>query len=291
MTVTNCTEKYRVDCTVTVPAMPIKVIVNFRYIRTGAAFLLFLSKAGAAVRATHAIPMKNPSALELDHLVVAARTLEEGVRFIADTLGAEPAAGGKHAAMGTHNRLLGLWGGAYLEVIAIDPDAELERSGRADAAPARPRWFALDDPAMQARLERGPYLAHWVARVPRPKDLGRWQAQYPARIPAVVPMARGDLTWRLTVREDGAFPSWEGAGDGVVPTLIQWDTLAHPSARLPETGLALKALRARHPRADALRAQLEWLGAAHLIQVETAPDETASLMADIETPAGVRTLA
>jgi hypothetical protein len=28
MTVPNCTEKYRVDCTVTVPAMPIKVIVR-----------------------------------------------------------------------------------------------------------------------------------------------------------------------------------------------------------------------------------------------------------------------
>jgi catechol 2,3-dioxygenase-like lactoylglutathione lyase family enzyme len=235
--------------------------------------------------------MKNASALELDHLVVAARTLEEGARFVADTLGVEPAAGGKHAAMGTHNQLLGLWGGAYLEIIAIDPDAERDRAGKPDAAPGRPRWFSLDDPATRARLERGPYLAHWVARVPRPKDLGRWQAQYPARIPSVMPMARGDLTWRLTVPEDGAFPNWEGAGDGVLPTLIQWDTAVHPSARLPETGLAVKALRARHPRADDVLAQLQWLGAGHLIHVEAVPDGTASLTADIETPAGVRTLA
>lgn len=235
--------------------------------------------------------MKNASALELDHLVVAARTLEEGARFVADTLGVEPAAGGKHAAMGTHNQLLGLWGGAYLEIIAIDPDAERDRAGKPDAAPRRPRWFSLDDPATRARLERGPYLAHWVARVPRPKDLGRWQAQYPARIPNVMPMARGGLTWRLTVPEDGAFPNWEGAGDGVLPTLIQWDTADHPSARLPETGLAVKALRARHPRADDVLAQLQWLGAGHLIHVEAVPDGTASLTADIETPAGVRTLA
>jgi hypothetical protein len=233
--------------------------------------------------------MKNASALELDHLVVAARTLEEGARFIADTLGVEPTAGGTHAAMGTHNRLLGLWGGAYLEVIAIDPQAERGRNG-AEAA-ARPRWFALDDEAMQARLARGPYLAHWAARAPRPKDLGRWQSQYPERIAPVLPMARGDLTWRLTVPQDGAFPSWQGHGDGVLPTLIQWDTTAHPSARLGETGLALKKLSARHPHADDLLAQLEWLGAAHLIELETAHDGAPALVAEIETPSGLRTLA
>jgi hypothetical protein len=236
--------------------------------------------------------MKNASALEIDHLVVAARTLEEGARYLADTLGVEPVAGGVHAAMGTHNRLLALWGGAYLEVIAIDPQAESERAGGHTAAsPARARWFALDDPAMRARLERGPYLAHWVARVPRPKDLGRWQSQYPARIPSVIPMTRGELSWRLTVPEDGAFPTWQGAGDGIVPTLIQWDTAAHPSTRLPETGLALKALKARHPRAEEVRAQLEWLGAAHLIELESATDGTAALTAEIESPAGLRTLA
>lgn len=235
-----------------------------------------------AVAAIRVFPMKTASALELDHLVVAARTLEEGARFVGDALGIEPAPGGTHLAMGTHNRLLGLWGGAYLEIIAIDPGA---------SAPARPRWFALDDPATHERLERGPYLAHWVARVARPKDLDRWQAQYPERIPSVVPMARGELTWRLTVPENGAFPSWQGAGEGIVPTLIQWDTAAHPGARLDGSGLALKTLKARHPRADDVRAQLEWLGAAHLIELEPAVDGMPALVAEIETPSGVRTLA
>ncbi|WP_206955813.1 VOC family protein [Trinickia acidisoli] len=236
--------------------------------------------------------MTHAFALELDHLVVVARTLDEGARYVADTLGVEPVTGGTHAAMGTHNRLLALWGGAYLEIIAIDPQAERDRAGHDDvAAQSRPRWFALDDAAMRERLECGPYLAHWVARVPRPKDLGRWQTQYPERIASVVPMARGDLTWRLTVPEDGAFPCWQGAGDGIVPTLIQWDTAAHPSARLPETGLALKALKARHPRAGAIREQLEWLGAAHLIALEDIADGPAALVAEIETPSGVRTLA
>lgn len=238
--------------------------------------------------------MKTMTGLELDHLVVAARTLDEGARFVAEALGVEPVAGGAHPSMRTHNRLLGLWGGAYLEVIAIDRQADAEaHAGGPAAGPAhgrRARWFALDDLAMQARLERGPCLTHWVARVPRPKDLARWRAQYPARIAPVIAMTRGDLTWRLTVPEDGAFPSWQGAGDGIVPTLIQWDAPAHPSARLPATGLALKSLKARHPRPDDVRAQLDWLGAAHLIELEDAAGGEPALVAEIETPAGVRVL-
>jgi len=227
------------------------------------------------------------SALELDHLIVAARTLEEGARHIAETLGVEPVPGGAHTRMGTHNMLLGLFGTVYLEVIAIDPDAEND-GGPANGRP--PRWFALDEEAMQARLEAGPFLAHWAVRVARPKDLGRWQAQYSSRIPPVVPMSRGDLTWRLTVPEDGAFPSWQGAGDGILPTLIQWDTAVHPAARLPASGLALSALKARHPRPALIREQLQWLGANHLIELDDAAADAPALAADIETPAGMRVL-
>lgn len=84
--------------------------------------------------------------LTLDHLVVAARTLEEGVAYVADTLGIEPAGGGAHPSMRTHNRLFGLWGRAYLEVIAADPDAPAPADGR-----PRPRLFGLDDPAKIGR--------------------------------------------------------------------------------------------------------------------------------------------
>jgi hypothetical protein len=220
--------------------------------------------------------------LRLDHLVVSARTLDEGTQYVADTLGVAPAGGGAHPSMRTHNRLLNLWGGAYLEVIAIDPDAD-------EPANARARLFALDDPATRARLESGPYLSHWVARVERPKNLALWQQQYPQRISTVVPMTRGDFTWSLTVADDGAFPAWQGAGDGVVPSLIQWDSPRTPSAVLPETGLALKALKGWHPQADIVAQQLQWLGAAQLIALEHT-DSAPALAADIETPGGLRTL-
>jgi hypothetical protein len=227
------------------------------------------------------------SSLRLDHLVIAARTLDEGCAYVADTLGVAPSGGGAHPLMRTHNRLLNLWGGLYLEVIAIDPDAPPPAEGA-----ARPRLFALDAPHTQARVAAGPYLAHWVARVERPKDLRRWRAQYPQRLAPVVPMTRGALGWGLTVPDDGAFPAWQGVGDGLLPSLIQWDTPRHPSASLADAGLALKALRGVHPRADALAEPLRWLGAAHLITLSTAPDPAAApaLAADIETPAGLRVL-
>ncbi|WP_091998556.1 VOC family protein [Paraburkholderia lycopersici] len=223
----------------------------------------------------------NASPLRLDHLVVTARTLEQGVQYVSDALGVAPAGGGAHPLMRTHNRLLGLWGDAYLEVIAADPGA---KSG----ANARARLFALDDPAVQARLERGPYLAHWVARVEPPKNLARWRDQYPQRIPELVPMTRGDFSWQLTVADDGAFPAWQGAGDGVLPSLIQWDTARHPAQLLADSGIALTSLTGFHPQAQRVREQLQWLGATHLIAVEAAL--SPALVAQFETPSGPRTL-
>ncbi|BAN22631.1 VOC family protein [Caballeronia insecticola] len=217
--------------------------------------------------------------LKLDHLIINALTLEEGARFVATKFGVEMAAGGAHPLMRTHNRLLNLWGGAYLEVIAIDPHA-------APVASPRPRLFALDDPAMQRRLEEnGPQLVHWAVRVERPKSLVRWREQYPERIAPVAAMSRGGNSWGLTVPDDGAFPAWQGAGDGVLPSLIQWDTPRHPSDTLPQTGIALKSLTGFHPDAAALAAQLEWLGASHLMQVQATAGAPV-LVAQFDLPDG-----
>nr|WP_321791992.1 VOC family protein [Caballeronia sp. J97] len=217
--------------------------------------------------------------LRLDHLVIAACTLEEGALFVARKFGVETAPGGAHPLMRTHNRLLNLWGGAYLEVIAADPLA-------APVDTPRPRLFALDDPAMQRRLEtHGPQLVHWVVRVDRPKSLARWREQYPDRIAPVAAMSRGGNTWELTVPDDGAFPAWQDAGDGVLPSLIQWDTPRHPSGALPETGIALRTLTGFHPHAQAVSEQLAWLGATHLLRVEQTAGAPV-LVAQFDLPDG-----
>lgn len=161
----------------------------------------------------------------LDHLVVAARTVEEGAAWVEAALGVRMEPGGKHPLMGTHNRLLAIGRGRYLEVIAIDRDAP---------PPGRPRWFGLDEPAMQARLARGPALIHWAERT---DDLEAALADYPEEV-EVLDVTRGDLAWRITVPRDGRLPC-----GGACPTLIQWKGTAHPADRLPPSGAELAELR------------------------------------------------
>lgn len=70
--------------------------------------------------------------LRPDHLVISAETLAGAAEPLAKLFGAEFAPGGQHPLMGTHNRLLSLGPGEYLELIAIDPEAP---------QPAQPRWL------------------------------------------------------------------------------------------------------------------------------------------------------
>jgi hypothetical protein len=161
---------------------------------------------------------------EVDHLVVAARTLDEGARWVEERLGVAPVPGGKHALMGTHNRLLKLGPRVYLEVIAIDPEAP---------RPGRARWFGLDSPEMAERLEQGPALIHWVERS---ADIEADLAQVPDDI-EVLSASRGAYRWRIGIPADGHLPC-----AGRVATLIQWEGDAHPADALPESGCRLFAL-------------------------------------------------
>lgn len=172
----------------------------------------------------------------LDHLVIAARTLDEGVAWCEATLGVTPAAGGRHALMSTHNRLFSIASPAapraYGEIIAIDPDAP---------DPGRARWFDLDSPEMHRRLAGGPQLIHWVlrcddieARCERLRHAGVDRGEVTA---AQRQTPQGLLQWRISVRADGA-----RLFDGALPTLIQWGA-RHPSDTLPDAGVRLDRLQ------------------------------------------------
>lgn len=167
--------------------------------------------------------------IALDHLVVAARTLDDGVAWCEATLGVTPGPGGRHPLMGTHNRLFSIasttFPKAYAEIIAVDGEAP---------APGRARWFGLD------AWDGEPQLLHWVLRC---DDIDRRRARLAARgvdLGDVLAASRatptGLLEWRITVRGDGAL-----VAAGAVPTLIQWGE-RHPVDDMPDSGVRLLGL-------------------------------------------------
>ena len=117
--------------------------------------------------------------LGIDHIAISAGRLQEGVEYVEAALGVPLEAGGRHLRFGTHNRLLNL-GELYLEVIAIDPQAE---------APFAPRWFDLD------RFSGRPRPTNWICRI-----LGD-------KIPTVFQACSRNCCFK---RNDGFFFSGEG---------------------------------------------------------------------------------
>ncbi len=203
--------------------------------------------------------------LELDHLAVVCRSVEEGVASVEGTLGVEMSPGGKHAAMGTHNALVSLGPDVYLEVISVDPAA---------SRPGRNRWFNLDNHAGP------PQIGNWICRT---DDLAGALRAAPEGTGTPMALARGELAWRMAVNETGTLPF-----DGAMPALIQWNTDAHPCKILPDVGLRLQSLDVVHPEASGLLdvfPVLKTLGSVTIRQ-----GSRKRLVARISTPDGVRVL-
>lgn len=203
--------------------------------------------------------------MQLDHIAVSGATLAKAVEAVETALGVALQPGGRHDVFGTHNRLLGLEDGLYLEAIAADPAA---------ARPARPRWFDLDRFAGPARL------TNWICRC---DDLDAVLAALPDDAGAPVDLTRGSLTWRMAVPADGVLPY-----DNLHPALIQWTSPVHPGALLTESGCALRRLVVGHPEAKALAAGLAGVFRDPRVVFEKGPK---ALVAEIDTPNGLRVLA
>jgi Glyoxalase-like domain len=210
----------------------------------------------------------------VDHLVVVARTLAEGVAWCQHELGIEPGPGGRHPLMGTHNRLFSIateaFPDAYFEIVAVDPQAP---------PPDRARWFDMDG----IDVSRGPRLAAFVARVDgldaalaSLRELGFDNGR---ALAASRQTPSGLLHWRIAVRDDGA-----SLCGGALPTLIEWGPV-HPAASMPDSGVALRSLTLRGlPTAAAAALNLSQ---AHL-EAEAAPGP--ALEARLDTPRGTVTL-
>lgn len=218
-----------------------------------------------------ASPSSPGIAATLDHVVIGTDRLESGTTWTEARLHAQTDGGGAHPLMATHNRLMRLAGGPYLEVIAIDPDAP---------APARPRWFTLDSMMTLNRLASGPAALCWVAAVP---DIERAAADCGYDCGRIIEVSRGTLHWRLTVADDGGLPT-----NGILPSLIEWPDGIHPVASLVETDIALQVIKLRHPDPAYITACLGGLGLMHYVEVANGDPAIAF---DFTTPQGTVSIA
>ena len=220
---------------------------------------------------------------QLDHLVVLASSLDEGVQWCENVLGTTPGLGGEHALMGTHNRLFSLASPAfpdiYLEIIAINSRSHFSRAAYAK------RWFDMDSPKVQQQLDKsGPQLAHFVTRTTRIEASARALSTLGLDRGEIIAASRmtpqGPLDWKITVRPDG-----QRLFSGLLPTLIEWGK-THPACSMEASSVTLKRLEMHHPQPDVLRAAYEAIGLAG-VDVQHG---TPNLVATLQTPRGLVTL-
>jgi Glyoxalase-like domain len=199
----------------------------------------------------------------LDHLVYAVLHLDEATADLEHRLGVRPGYGGKHAGGLTHNALLSLGEGSYLEIIAQVPGSE---------APAGALPFGLETLMV-------PRLVTWAASVDdieRTVEAARAAGFDPGElVDGGRDLPDGSrLTWQLAVRS-------QPAGDGLVPFLIRWLSEPHPSTTSPK-GCRFVSLKAEHPKPEAVLPMLQAIGVELSVSKGTAP----RLIATLDTPNG-----
>lgn len=201
--------------------------------------------------------------MRLDHLVYAVADLSPAQDDLGRRLGVTPLPGGRHPGVGTHNALVGLGPGAYLEIIAPDP-------GRGVGSAPLP--FGLSAGGL-------PRLAGWALRthdIARAVQRARENGFDPGEVASMgrVTPAGVALTWRLT-------PPPSGNDGGLIPFLIEWGETEHPSRRALQA-CRLVHLRGEHPDPARIMGVMAALGAT----LEIGPAARAALVAVIDGPTG-----
>ena len=143
---------------------------------------------------------------KLDHIVFGARSLEEGTNFIEKKLDIKLSEVGYHDFMGTHNRVVKVDKDIYLEIIAIDPSSK---------SPNENRWFNLDNPILQKKLEYSPQMIGYVIETKDKEILKHFCAPIKA--------SRGNYKWNFAMPNlESNFFNKELIENGIIPSLINW---------------------------------------------------------------------
>ena len=203
----------------------------------------------------------------VDHVLYATSDIERGMDEIEALLGVRPVMGGHHPQYGTHNALLSLGPGIYLEVIARKPELPAPERG------------ALIDIAQDTDSR----LYTWVFRSADIEDTAAAAAAGGVELGRVESGSRkkpdgSEINWQLT-------DPYTVSMDGAVPYVINWGNTTHPSTVVPSGG-ELVELLIEHPDPDGVRRALRALGA----DVQVVEGEAFRLVATISTESGLVTL-
>lgn len=193
---------------------------------------------------------------KIDHLVIGANDLEQGVAFIKGKLNVTLPQASKHADMSTHNCVAPTGNDSFIEILSIDPDA---------AEPNRARWFDMDNPVVKNKFKQSPCAYHWVVGT---NNLDAVIANSPIPLGEVVKFTRGDRSWRLTIPADGSLQE-----EGLIPTFIEWSPGPHPSTGMADLGIKLEEIVLTHPKPDWLIDILTQLGVNQLATVVEGSDK------------------
>ena len=210
--------------------------------------------------------------LELDHLVVIAPTLGEGVAHVRSCTDLDVPFGQRHRYMGSHNHLLQLGDSVYLEIVALDPDGD---------RPHRARWFGLDDAeAVKADWDAGRRLRAWVARTDA-IDLVLARREHVLGRTISLPWTEPQFEFALT--DDGALPL-----NGAAPCVIDRRGRPRSMATMPDLGARLLSFSLAHPDPAAVAALYRELAVDRPPTV--APGPELRYRARIQTRDGVKEL-
>jgi hypothetical protein len=204
---------------------------------------------------------------DVDHILLGAPTLEEGIGWLEHRTSVRASPGGVHPGLGTWNALASLGSGCYLEIIAADP-------GQTDVATFYvPRLRELSAPKVVRWAARSKAVESRFAAF-RSGGLVCDEIKKGSRVRA----DGGRLGWSL------AFPRHERHDnfDGALPFLIEWDADSpHPSSTAVP-GLRLAGFSVLHP----LRLELEACLHSLDLNVAVAMSATSTLRLEVETPRG-----
>jgi hypothetical protein len=185
--------------------------------------------------------------LSLDHVVYGVPDLEEALHTFEVKAGIRPTLAGKHPGLGTHNAILSLGNLQYLEFIALDPQAQIQKR-------ELPSWCAA-----LLTLSK-PTIMTWVIRTDAMEKvvnelnlLGNFQIDPPQSF--------------SRTKSDGTVVSMELAfkkqppppADGLIPFFINWGKTPHPSTTV-ECQCQLETWEGFHPNADELNKILQQVG-------------------------------